>query len=292
MPSWTELLDEINAPLQKIRLEYLAKLHEHTGRNVVAYYSGWLQKDPHLSSLSICDADMAYFMSAFYKLDKSKGLDLILHTPGGDIAATEALVSYFHRMFENNIRCFIPQLAMSAGTMIACGCSEIIMGKQSSIGPFDPQVNGVPAYAVLEEFSNAKNEIKKQPHTIPIWQVLISKYHPTFVVECQNAINLSSEIVKKWLVKVMFAGDADADTKADTIVQKLNNHVDTKAHARHIDIDTARSFGLKVQKLEDDNELQDIILTLHHAYLELFNEKKVCKIVENHRGIGMLVNHP
>jgi len=292
MPSWNELLEEIKSPLQKIRLDYLKKLHEHTKRNVVAYYSAWLQKDPRLSIMSIGDADMDYFMSAFRKIDKKRGLDLILHTPGGDIAATEAIVSYFHRMFGDNIRCFIPQLAMSAGTMIACGCREIIMGKQSSIGPFDPQVNGVPAYAVLEEFENAKEEIGKNPHTIPLWQVVISKYHPTFVVECQNAIALSSEIVEKWLIKVMFAGEKDAKDKAKAIVKKLNNHNDTKAHARHIDIETARSFGLKVTALEDDNELQDIVLTLHHAYLELFNETKVCKIVENHNGIGMLVNHP
>ena len=165
-------------------------------------------------------------------------------------------------------------------------------GKQSSIGPFDPQVNGVPAYAVLEEFLTAKKEICANPHTIPVWQAIISKYHPTFVVECQNAIALSSEIVEKWLTKVMFAGEKDAIGKAKKVVAKLNNHVDTKAHARHIDIDTATSFGLKVKALEDDNELQDIVLTLHHAYLELFNETKVCKIVENHNGIGMLVNHP
>lgn len=292
MPSWNELMEEIKSPLQKIRLDYLKKLHTKTGRNVVTYYSAWLQKDPALSALNIGDADMDYFMSAFHKMDKKKGLDLILHTPGGDIAATEAIVSYFHRMFGDNIRCIVPQLAMSAGTMIACGCKEIIMGKQSSIGPFDPQINGVPAYAVLEEFSNAKNEAGISPHTIPIWQAIISKYHPTFVVECQNAISLSSEIVEKWLAKVMFSGEKNASDKAKSVVEKLNNHTDTKDHARHIDIDKARSFGLKVTALEDDNVLQDIVLTLHHAYMELFYETKVCKIVENHDGIGMLANCP
>lgn len=292
MPSWTELLTQINAPLDKLRKEYLKKLHEKTGRNVVAYYSGWLQKDPSLRGLSIVDADMNYFMSVFHKIDKRKGLDLILHTPGGDIAATEAIVSYIHRLFDGDVRCIVPQLAMSAGTMIACGCKEIIMGKQSSIGPFDPQLNGIPAYGVLEEFQQAAEEIKLAPEKIHLWQMIISKYHPSFIIECQNAISMSSEIVQKWLEKVMFSGDKRALKKAKNIVEKLNNHNDTKAHARHIDIETARKIGLKVSDLEADDELQDIVLTLHHSYIELFNQTKICKIVENQDFVGMCIRHP
>lgn len=292
MPSWTELLTRINAPLDKLREEYLKKLHKKTGRNVVAYYSGWLQKDPSLRGLSIGDADMNYFMSVFHKIDKKKGLDLILHTPGGDIAATEAIVSYIHRLFGGDVRCIVPQLAMSAGTMIACGCKEIIMGKQSSIGPFDPQLNGIPAYGVLEEFQQAAKEIKLAPEKIHLWQMIISKYHPSFIIECQNAISMSSEIVQKWLEKVMFSEDKQALKKAKKIVEKLNNHNDTKAHARHIDIETAREIGLKVSDLEADDELQDIVLTLHHSYIELFNQTKICKIVENQDFVGMCIRHP
>lgn len=29
---------------------------------------------------------------------------------------------------------------MSAATMLACACDEIVMGKQSAIGPIDPQM--------------------------------------------------------------------------------------------------------------------------------------------------------
>lgn len=164
------------------------------------------------------------------------------------------------------------------------------MGKQSSIGPIDPQLGGVAAYAVLDEFERAAREIKESPEKIPLWQAIIGKYHPTFIEECQNAIKLSSEIVNKWLITGMFGCEKDGDMakrKAKRVVDKLNNHNDTKAHARHIDIDTARSYGLNVTALEEDNELQDIVLTIHHAYIETFNQAKFCKIVENHNGIGM-----
>ena len=91
MPTWTEILKDIEragSTLDRTRRDYLRKLHEKTGRNVISYYSGWLQK-PHISgySLSINDSDKNAFMAAIHKMERSDGLDLILHTPGGDIAA-------------------------------------------------------------------------------------------------------------------------------------------------------------------------------------------------------------
>lgn len=53
---------------------------------------------------------MNAFMNAVYQLDKDKGLDLILHTPGGDLAATESIVNYLHSVFGTDIRAIVPQL--------------------------------------------------------------------------------------------------------------------------------------------------------------------------------------
>ena len=77
-------------------------------------------------------------MTCIHGMDCSKGLDLVLHTTGGSPAAAEAIVNYLRAKFGNDIRVIVPQLAMSAGTMIACSAKQIIMGKQSSLGPIDP----------------------------------------------------------------------------------------------------------------------------------------------------------
>ena len=45
------------------------------------------------------------------KLDKNLGLDLILHTPGGDIASTESLVNYSRKMFGINIIAVVHSVA-------------------------------------------------------------------------------------------------------------------------------------------------------------------------------------
>src|SRR5690606_29994841 len=152
-----------------------------------------------IHGVHVNDADKNGFMTTIYKLDKKLGLDLILHTPGGDVAATESLVDYLRAMFGTNIRAIVPQLAWSGGTMIACACQEIIMGKHSSLGPIDPQFGPLPAHGILEEFKQAKEEIKADPTTIPVWQPIIAKYHPTLIGECDKAIKWSRTMTKDWL---------------------------------------------------------------------------------------------
>ena len=295
MPSWNEVLQEILVeqekqvvgPIDVVRRRYLARLHQHTGRNVICYYSGWLQK-PGYTLSSVNDDDKNGLMNAVYQMDRSKGLDLVLHTPGGNIAATESIVHYLRQMFGINIRAIIPQMAMSAGTMIACACKELVMGKQSNIGPFDPQFGGIPAYGVLEEFQTAVDSVKADPGSIPIWQAIISKYHPTFIGECQNAIQHAADIVNSWLITGMFHSDADAVRKAEMIVTALNDHAGTKTHERHLHVEDAVGLGLKVIPLESDQVLQDLVLTVHHAYMHTFANTNAGKMIENHSGAAIL----
>lgn len=292
MPNWGEVLNEITTstqPLDAVRRRYLANLAEIRNRNVIAYYSGWLQK-PGLYQTSINDDDKNGFMAVIHGLDRQKGLDLILHTPGGDMAATESLIDYLYKMFEGNIVAVIPQIAMSGGTMIACSCREIIMGKQSNIGPIDPQLNGVPAYGIIEEFYSAIEEIKKTPDALPLWQTIIGKYHPTFLGNCRKVITLANEIVQSRLETIMFAGETDATTKAQNVVDYLNEHKNTKIHSRHINIEQAIKCGLTIFRLEDDNALQDAVLTVHHCYMHTFANSSAIKIVENHRGNAVVNN--
>ncbi len=297
MPSLGDIISEIEAeanngneaPYDVVRARYLRRLSDHTGRNVIAYYSGWtelpdLLKQASPSSFNINDWDKHAFMVAMRGLDRDRGLDLILHTPGGDIAATESLVHYLRQMFRRDIRAIVPQVAMSAGTMIACACKEIIMGKHSNLGPIDPQLNGVAAQAVLDEFDEAIEMIKHDPSTAPLWQAIIGKYHPTFLGECRRAITWSKSIVRRWLRDGMFHGDPDARKKARRVVNALGDHSKTKTHSRHIHLDDLPQ-DIVATPLEDDEELQDLVLSVHHAFLLSCSSRNIMKIVENQNGL-------
>ncbi|MDZ7828275.1 MAG: hypothetical protein U5K33_01915 [Halofilum sp. (in: g-proteobacteria)] len=91
MPDWKDILNEIRSSGSVhdiVRRQYLSELSKLTGRNSIIYYSGWLQKK-NIDGLEVNDADKNGFMTVVHGLDRKKGLDLILHTPGGETAATE-----------------------------------------------------------------------------------------------------------------------------------------------------------------------------------------------------------
>ncbi|HRH66233.1 MAG TPA: S49 family peptidase [Bacteroidia bacterium] len=296
MPNWKEVLDEIQVEAQKgtqnpldiVRRKYITSIFQKTGRNVIAYYSGWLQRG-NVIDVIVNDKDKNALMVNIHKLDRSKGLDLILHTPGGDLAATESIVDYLHSMFGNDIRAIIPQLSMSAGTMIALSCKEILMGKQSNLGPIDPQMGGVPCQAVLDEFEQAKQDIKANPHSASLWQMIVSKYHPTFLGSCKSSIDWSEKLAEDWLNRNMCNNDP-ARTKQ--ILKEFSDHKKNKSHSRHISKDQCRQIGLSIVDMETDNDLQDLILTVHHSFMHTFSNSTATKIVENHLGIAYIEQQP
>jgi ClpP class serine protease len=291
MPNWNEVIVEIQLEqyknpnanaLDTVRRKYLRKISEISGRNTIAYYSGWLQK-PQIAGTAVSDKDKSGFMLTINKLDRTNGLDLILHTPGGDIAATESLVDYLYSMYGNDIRVIVPQISMSAGTMIAFASKEIVMGKHSNLGPIDPQMGGLACQAVLNEFEQAKEDIKQNPQSAALWQVIIGKYHPTFLGACKQAIEWSEKMVYLWLKNNMCAGDEERVKK---IVDTFSNHTEQKSHSRHISKKECEEVGLNVTALENNQDFQDAVLTTHHAFMHTFSNTLCVKIIENHDGVA------
>lgn len=274
--------------LGNLRATSIKALSDYNGRNVIAYYSSFLNRPVQGSDIN--DMDVNGFMNVVNGMDRSRGLDLILHTPGGGITATEHIVHYLRDLFSDNIRCIVPQIAMSAGTMIACACKEIVMGRQSNLGPIDPQFRGVPCHGVVEEFERAIKQISQEPESIGVWRQIIQQYTPTFLGECQKAMELSKELVKRWLSEVMFAGQKTARRSSTQIVNKLSNHGDTKTHDRHIPAKEAQAIGLRIRMMEEDQKFQDLILTLHHCYMLTFNQTKFIKVIESSHNRRFIIN--
>ncbi len=290
MPNWHEILNELKASgsiHDIIRRKYISELRYLTGRNTIVYYSGWLQK-PGLPGTELTDADKNGFMSVIHGLDKREGLDLLLHTPGGETAATESLVDFLRSIFGTDVRAIVPQLAMSAGTMIACACKEIVMGKQSSLGAIDPLVHGMPAHGVVEEFLRAQREIQADPSKAAVWQPILAKYQPTLVGECEKAVTWSGQMVKEWLLTGMLSEEGDADQLAAEIVGELAGHSLTMSPARHISCSEAMELGLKVSLLEDAPDLQEAVLSVHHSCIHTLSATGAYKIIENHLGVAFV----
>ena len=260
MNSWSELLEASqkaligsknpNAGVQFLidkKKGFIKDLSEHTGRNTILYFSSFLHK--RSSDTSINDKDINAFMANLYNLDKTKGLDLILHTPGGDLSATEQIIYYLKSYFDGDVRAIVPQMSMSAGSMIAVSCKSIIMGRQSCLGPFDPQFNGVPCQSAIREFYKAVDDVAANPASLGLWQTIISKLNPTFLALCEQADQLSEELTESILLDKQL--DNEGKKKIKDVFQKNEN---SKIHSRHINRDKCKDAGLNIIDLEDDQK--------------------------------------
>jgi hypothetical protein len=188
-------------------------------------------------------------------------------------------------MFDNDVRAIVPQLAMSGGTIMALSCNKIIMGKESSIGPIDPQFGPMAANGLIQEFERIRAEIKQDPSNALLWEPILRKINPGFITECENAVRWARDMAQRFLKKNMFKGDPSPTKKINRIISHLTDKTTTINHGRHIGLDEAQSlFGDHVVTLESDQKLQDLVLTVHHAAVITLQATDAYKIIENQTG--------
>ncbi len=295
MPTWSDLNNE----LQKVKPgdrgpkiashlnQVVSDLAKHTGKNVIFYSSAFLQK-PHVPGLmvSINNEDINGFMTGVHGLDFDKGLLLLLHTPGGLAESAETIVDYLWSKFPS-IDALIPTYAMSAGTMIALGCQNVIMGNQSQLGPTDPQLifDGRPysAHSIVAQFDEAKEDIADNTDMAHAWAPMLQKFGPALLQEARRALVYGQDMVAGWLQEHMFHGEDNAEKKASTIAEFFSG--DTHgSHGRRINRDKARDIGLSISSLEDDDDLQDLSLTLYHLATLAFDSGPATKVVVSSNG--------
>lgn len=291
MPSWNNLFDSIQPvnAIENQKKKLFKTLTNYTKRNCVVYYSCWQQKEGIQGAFSIDDDDKNGFMNALYGLDKSKGLDLILHTPGGDLAATQSIVDYLYMFFNGDIRVIVPHSAMSAGTMIACSAKEIILGKHSNLGPIDPQISNMPAHEFINLLNQAMNDISCNKN-VAYWQMTLSKYPPTLFGLCNNAIAASKKIVTNWLQRSMLKGQPQ--TLIQTTVDYLSDYNSHLQHNTRLSIDDlTKNTALNIIPLESNQKLQELVLSLYHCYQIAAGLTNCLKIIENQKSIKFVKNH-
>ena len=207
-------------------------------------------------------------MSVIYGMTWARGLTLLLHTPGGSTNAAETIVAYLRSKFDY-IEVIVPTYAMSAGTMISLAADRVVMGRQSQLGPIDPQLGGIAASSIRDQFNLARIEILGDPATGAPGNVNAAhlwapshRHHDraSLLVEAQNALDYGERMAGEWLAKWMFKRPRNYDCRR----QKVATFSDTSLHKRHgrrIDRAEAQAVGLTVEEMEASQDLQEAVLT-------------------------------
>ena len=298
MPTWGEILAELNREtaangrpdFDGTRRRYLSNLHELTGRAVILYSTAWFEsREVPPGEIQVALPDLQGLMEACSNLHERE-LDFIIHSPGGSAEAAESLVEYLRQQFDH-VRVFVPVAAMSAATMMALSADELVMGQHSQLGPIDPQFiistpegpRSAPARAILNQFELAKRECQ-EPGNLAAWMPILRTYAPGLLTQCEASQTLATNMVGGWLERYMMAGEPDASEKSKVVAGWFANFEMFGSHGRRVGRDQAREIGVKVVDLENDHNLQDAVLSVHHVTMHTFASTPAYKIIENHHG--------
>lgn len=289
------------SPQDIIRRKYLTELANYTGHPVIVYASGWLEGRPvsDISLISVATRDQMGFMEATHDLPPGP-LDLILHSPGGDPNAAKAIMEYLRDRGFGPIRAFVPILAMSAATMMALSCDEIYLARHSQLGPIDPQftiqtpegIRSAPAQSILDQFDQAKKECAAEPQSLSAWLPILRSYAPGLLSQCLIAQEAAQEMVAAAMKRYMFkdCSAKEAKEKATKIATWFNDHKTHRSHGRPLRFDDVKQQGVKVSLLENDNELQDKVLSAWHGIQLSLAQVAVNKIIENNKGQAWILS--
>jgi ATP-dependent protease ClpP protease subunit len=275
--------------------KYLKKLFKYTGRATILYASAFTLKEVSGRVLQINRQDSSYFMAASSAMEGQE-LDLIVHSPGGSVEATEQIVAYLRRRYDH-IRVIVPLSALSTATLLCCAADRIVIGGHSSLGPFDPVVNwsyqgaaySAAAQNIIDEFAIAQRNINNKRNNPILWIEKLKAYPPGLLATCKTQIQLSRTLAKSWLEKYMFANEEGAAQKAEDISAWLGDSRNFASSVRPIGYNQANSQGLKLDLLSEEATFEENLMAVYYAAMTKLQTSDCVKIVVNHLGKGCTV---
>lgn len=265
-----------------LRLETFKRIEKITGRPLVCYVT----KTRHLPQgvpAYIDDSDLTGIGDLIHSVG-GESLDVFITSNGGSAEASERIVRLLRGRFKS-IRFLVSSNAYSAATLICFSGDEVVMGPLGTLGPIDPQINGVPARAILRAFENLEARLKNEgPRALTAYMPLISKYDLHILEICKSAQELSEELARTWLSTYMLkcAPENEAVTAVVDFFKSYDAH---KSHGRSIDRDRAREKGLaRVVNAEDTKGLADLLQSLLNQYELWFDKTSFYKMFEDAGG--------
>jgi ClpP class serine protease len=216
--------------LQVRRLQAIRNLEKRRGSRVITM----IHRQETMSFLGIPVSryidieDSEQVLRAIRLTPDDLPLDLILHTPGGLVLASEQIACAIKR-HPGKVTVFIPHYAMSGGTLVTLAAKEIVMDPDAVLGPVDPQLGTsagafYPAVSILRAL--------EQPNENRDDQTLIM-----------------GDMARKAIVQVYdsvlcLVKDTMPEEKAGNLAQALSDGRWT--HDYPISPDQARELGLNV----------------------------------------------
>lgn len=212
--------------LEAARLRLIRQLEEKRGSRVIAL----IHRQESMSFLGFPLAryidiqDSEQILRAIKLTDPELPIDLVLHTPGGLVLASEQIANALAK-HPAKVTVFVPHYAMSGGTMLALAANEIIMDDNAVLGPVDPQIGNFPAASILKVLE------QKNPDKIDDETMILADMS-------RKAIHQVKETIKR-ITCCDYAPEQNKQLAEDLASGKWT-------HDYPISVEEAKSLGLKV----------------------------------------------
>ncbi len=244
------------------------------------------------SDISISEEDY-YIIKDIINDINSKEISIYIETPGGDGTAAEEIVKALRKKFDK-VSFIISGEAKSAGTIIALSGDEIYMTDTGSLGPIDAQVyigeKKVSAYDYMEWMREVTKRVETPGNDLnQVEATIIAQISPGELRGVDNALEFAKDLIVEWLPKYKFKNWDKTETRnilvtpehkikrAREIAEKLVNHGHWRTHARSIKYDDLKEL-LKINRVDDDPELADIIYRIQTILKLLFQVTTIYKL--------------
>jgi len=238
---------------------------------------------------------------ALAAMGKVENLDLVVHTFGGSGETAEKIVEMCRNHCQGEFRVVVPNMAKSAGTLIALGADRIVMGYCSELGPIDPQipivVGNTPQHVSAWTFIHTRDVLveevndasaKKQNASAYLQQ--LAAVDPVFVTHCEQLMTFAKQVGSKWIVcrlKGKGVNAKQAGRQAATVVKFLSNVEAHITHGRLISVAELKKHcepALSVVELQESEPHWQLLWELYvrsEVFLKMAHQgKPAAKLIE------------
>ena len=253
-----------------------------SGRKLVTFFTSFRYP------VQIDDDDVDMLQSVLKNTNVSKGLALMISSPGGIGLSAERIVNVCKAYSgTNDFWVIVPGKAKSAATMISLGASKIYMAASSELGPVDPQfpisiggrVRWFSAHGLVKTYDNLFNKAVKSTGRIEPYIQQLDRYDSREVNDYRSAIRLSEDITIKLLKQGMMKKKTKRQIKKDIKVF-LDPEAGTLTHGRPIFNKEAKKCGVDIVEIDVNSSFWDDVYQLY-ARLERFVSRQASKAVES-----------
>ncbi|MEX0625558.1 MAG: hypothetical protein WD402_03340 [Chloroflexota bacterium] len=243
------------------RVQLLRRIERLRGSRVISYVTGDRQPVP----AQIGDDAVRPMYELLREIGHVKRLDLFLYSRGGAIDVPWRLATAL-RQAADEWRVLIPFRANSAGTLLALGADQIVMGRQGELGPIDPIMNlqrmvQLPGggSSLVQETVNVEDVMAyvrfvqdrgKLSDQAALSTALTKLLERIDAISLGNAYRTHSHIRDVARRLLLARASPPTEQEMATIVETLAERV--YAHGHAIGSREAKDIGLPVEEAADD----------------------------------------